>query len=606
MIDVVRTGRAGRLAIAVICCALLSLALAATGNCAASPALSAAEQETLRQGERIYREGILPSGEPLLTSAAGGAPVPGSSYACVSCHLRSGMGSLENGILTPPATGVKLFKPLQVYSSAATKARLTTSPKLRSYQVVQRRPQYTDQSLAHALRSGVDSAGRTMNEYMPRYPLDDQSMAALIAYLKSLSAEFSPGVVGKPLRTTPWKTETTLRLATILNEDVSIAEQTALLMPLNNFIRNMNMDLSAHGADWAPGERASDYGSRLAAAGSPSQLAVDPPKLSLSRWVLKGAPESWRAQLEQYNRKEPVFAIVGGIAHGDWQPMHQFCEENRIPCIFPMTDFPVVSPTDWYTLYFSKGYYQEGEGAAHFLREDAELQGKPIVQVVRDSREGRALSEGFLKTWHDLGQRAPVTVTLKPGEPLSAEALRQTLSRVKPGVLLLWDGPESAATLELLAAEKNRPPLVLASASFWGQSLFSLPEKVRDFTYLTYPYRISLTPEELSHLPKDSSGQSSMALRDYRVKVEENAVAAKRISQQAYILTMTLHMALDDLRGNYYRDNLLDVIGSFMKQEVRLYERLTFAPGQRYASQGCYIVQLAERGLVKKSDLLSY
>src|SRR5689334_9357340 len=102
MIEVISTGRAGRRAIAVICCTLLSLLLASAGTCAAAPALSAAAQETLRQGERIYREGILPSGKPLLTSAAGGTSVPGTSYACVSCHLRSGLGSLEGGILTPP------------------------------------------------------------------------------------------------------------------------------------------------------------------------------------------------------------------------------------------------------------------------------------------------------------------------------------------------------------------------------------------------------------------------------------------------------------------------------------------------------------------------
>jgi hypothetical protein len=42
-----------------------------------------------------------------------------------------------------------------------------------------------------------------------------------------------------------------------------------------------------------------------------------------------------------------------------------------------------------------------------------------------------------------------------------------------------------------------------------------------------------------------------------------------------------------------------------MDQEVPLFERLSFGPGQRYASKGCYIVQLSKGekpGLIKKSD----
>ena len=90
-------------------------------------------------------------------------------------------------------------------------------------------------------------------------------------------------------------------------------------------------------------------------------------KLSIVRWDLKGPPETWRGQLEEYNRKEPVFALLGGMTNGEWRPVHDFSEEHHIPCILPITDFPVISETDWYTLYFSKGLYQEGEAAARYL-----------------------------------------------------------------------------------------------------------------------------------------------------------------------------------------------------------------------------------------------
>ena len=63
-------------------------------------------------------------------------------------------------------------------------------------------------------------------------------------------------------------------------------------------------------------------------------------------------------------------------------------------------------------------------------------------------------------------------------------------------------------------------------------------------------------------------------------------------------------MALMYMRGNYYRDNFLDVIGMIMDHETPLYERISFGSGQRYASKGCYIVQLttgAKPDLAKKS-----
>jgi len=85
---------------------------------------------------------------------------------------------------------------------------------------------------------------------------------------------------------------------------------------------------------------------------------------------------------------------------------------------------------------------------------------------------------------------------------------------------------------------------------------------------------------------------------------EANVVATTRISLQSYSLTLILGMALTEMRGNYYRANLLDVIGTFMDTDVPLYGRLSLGQGQRYASRGCYIVQLTKSGLVKRSGWL--
>jgi ABC-type branched-subunit amino acid transport system substrate-binding protein len=585
-----RNGLGTCLTIASFCIMVLLLPLWSPNSFGVSDKPPLSSEEKLRLGERMYREGILSSGEPMKAVVKGDLPVPGTAFTCESCHLRSGLGSVEGGVITPPTNGAKLFKPFQRYSSPTImgtpfRPSQVDQQNQKFYQIPPNRPVYTDESLAHALQGGIDPAGRILNDVMPRYHLEDEEMQILVSYLKELSSKFSPGV-----------SDTTIRFATIITDDVSPEEQNAMLVPLENFIKSRNqtnfIDPRSNRGAWL---KSAGVRSRLMADTTLASLGVGLRKLSLSRWVLKGPPETWRSQLEEYYRKEPVFALMGGITNGEWQPIHQFCEENRIPSIFPITNYPVISQTDWYTLYLSKGFYQEGEGAARFLNSKDELKDKPIVQIVRDTREGRTLSRGFQETWRELENKAPVTVILKAGEALTNELLQKELAQTKPAAIMLWDGPESLKTLDLLAAGKNGPVMVLVSSSYLGKSMLSLNEQVRDFTYMTYPYGISQTPQEKS--------ATSMGIKSF--STEANMVATTRISQQSLILTMILNMAIQDMKGNYYRDNFLDVTGMIMDQDVPLYERLSFGPGQRYASKGCYIVQLGKGPkpkLVKKSD----
>ena len=375
-----RNRRDNMILFAVLCMAVLQLFVVPPNSFGEPLKPSLSTEEKLRLGERMYREGVLPSGEPMQAFVKGDVPVPGTAFTCVSCHLRSGLGSFEGGVYTPATNGAKLFNPLQL-----TYIRFD-------------RPAYTDETLAEAIRGGVDPRGRVFDYVMPRYMLDDEDMAIMIFYLKSLSSQFSPGI-----------SETNLHLATVMTDDVSQEDRDAMFVSLLGIIGSRNQ-----------------YGrliSRQSVLGKGQLVLMNDVMMtsfnqyiSLSPWLLKGPPETWRSQLEEYNRKDPVFALIGGITKGEWKPIHQFSEDNHIPCLFPNTDFPVISRTDWYTLYLSKGYYQEGEAAAHYLNNKGELlKGRPIVQIVRDSREGRALSTGFQETWRELGHEAPVTLTLKSG-----------------------------------------------------------------------------------------------------------------------------------------------------------------------------------------------
>lgn len=516
-----------------------------------------------KTGERIYREGVLDDGEPIRAFVKGDIPVPGTAFTCISCHLRAGIGSVEGGVVTLPTNGRILYQPKKKIHKGV-EVKYNESPFLR--------PAYTDETLAEVIRSGIDPTGRVLDDVMPRYMLEDDEVSALIHYLKTLSATFSPGI-----------TDNTIHFATVYSEDVPPGDRDAMLSGLDKFIADKNNLAKNY-------RRTTTARDRLMAKAMSVSREFEPRKLILSRWVLKGSPDTWRSQLEAYNKHQPAFAILGGLVSGDWHPIHKFSEENGIPCIFPNTDFPVVSETDWYTLYISKGISQEGESVAKYLNSLSETIGeRGVVQIVRSTREGRTLAEGFEKNWKSFGHRDPVTMEIAVGEPLPLEALERLLAKEKPVAVLLWDGKEGLASIGAVAGTKNSPEMIFLSSGYIGNEIFTIPAGLRGIVYMTYPFR----------LPQDQVRDPMMG-GVIKFKVDDN-----RIAKQTYALVQVMTMAMMEIKGNYYRDNLLDVISMSMDRVVPLYERLSFGPGQRYASKGCYIVQLGggdKPELVKRSE----
>lgn len=118
-------------------------------------------------GEQMYREGILPSGEPMRAIVAGDVPIVGTQFSCESCHGRSGTGASE-GAYVVPAIGAQFpFSP---------------SPQPA-------RPAYDKESLARVLREGITPSGRElMAELMPRYELSDDDFHT-VYYSRGLMLE---------------------------------------------------------------------------------------------------------------------------------------------------------------------------------------------------------------------------------------------------------------------------------------------------------------------------------------------------------------------------------------------------------------------------------
>ena len=524
------------------------------------------EAKALALGERMYREGILPNGEPMQSVVSGDIPVAGTAFSCSSCHVRSGVGSFEGGVVTLPTNGYKLAQTRYLkYPTLLPEERAALRVQTRPA-----RPPYTDATLAHALSTGIDPSGRELNQAMPRYDLKDDDMAILTHYLWSLSARVSPGAEGD-----------TIRLATVITEEVSAEDQEAMLVPMNNHVAWHNT-------------HANGLGNRMYGSIGGKEMAGSFRKLSLSIWRLKGAPETWERQLEDFLAKEPVFALVGGITYGEWKPIHAFCEAQKLPCLFPITDLPVISETDWYTQYFSKGYYQEGQAVARYLNSlDEPGPAGRILQLVQEGPAGRDLATGFRETWKELGQGEAKEIRLSPGDLKNLAVLQAILQKEQPTAVLLWTGAGALGAIESLADQAGRPGKVFLSSRLLGTQVMAIPEKARPFTWITYPYR---DPQEE---PKFSRYANSLLAGLGNHKPET------RISTQTYSMLQLFQAIQVDMDRNLYRDNVMDRLGMMRDAVLPDYLRLSFGPGQRYASKGCFLMQLSpgpEPKLIRKSD----
>ena len=176
---------------------------------------------------------------------------------------------------------------------------------------------------------------------MPRYPLTDTELEHLVAFLKTLTTDSDPGV-----------TEKQIHFATVIADTVEAEQRKALVDVLNTFVAQKNVETrnESQRAEHAPWHKEWVFGPYR--------------KWVLHIWELQGPEESWLEQLEAQYRAQPVFALLSGLVPGSWQPVHDFCEGFEIPCLFPITDLPVI---DFWTSTGAVSQKMTELGAAEIL-----------------------------------------------------------------------------------------------------------------------------------------------------------------------------------------------------------------------------------------------
>jgi cytochrome c553 len=522
----------------------------------------------LEIGRGIYLRGVVGSGDPLEgMREAGGPRTTGADAACVNCHQRSGFGSGERGtqILIPPIAGAYLFHPR---AQSSEQRDLPYVDGMR----VDREP-YTQQSLARAIREGIDSQGRALSPLMPRFKLSDPDMAALIGYLKSLPVTQMPGATDKELH-----------FATVISADRDPVKREGLLNVMRKYFDERNS------RQMNPSRRLQASGKTLYA----DTMFMVHRQWVLHVWELSGPAPGWQAQLTQHLAQEPVFAVISGLGRSNWRPVHEFCEQRGLPCLFPNVEVPVESGDDFYTLYFSKGVLLEAALISNRILDStsAPLAGG-VEQVYRSGDSGEAAAAALAER---IGQRGPPVHnhSLPPGAT-SADVAAAVHAAEGDKTLVLWLRPPDIAAL---GPAPIGPRAIYVSGLMADLERAPLPADWRARTELTYPF----------DLPEKRSVRVDYPLRWFAIR--HIPVVAEQVQADTYLACGLLSEALSHMADNFNRAYLIERLQGMLEHRVvtGYYPRLTLATHQRFASKGGYLVRFADGAgprLVASSDWIS-
>jgi hypothetical protein len=519
------------------------IVLMAGANSAASRQ-SPASAAQLQAGEQLYRQGMLPSGNPLVAQREGAEPMQGQAAACVNCHLRSGLGTVEGRILIPPITAKYLFRPVSAGAATMAQPSIYRRGPLRS--------RYSAATLARAIREGIDPDGRKFDYLMPRYSLDEASMSATIDYLEHLDRGPVPGVGAE-----------TLDFATIITPDADSSERQGMLDVLGHcFGGNDASHAREASMQRAPGMRIPQ--------GRVWRLHV---------WQLTGPPESWEQQLQQHFAAEPVFAVISGLGRENWVPVHRFCQAHSLPCVLPNVNLPVVAENDFYPMYFSKGILLEAQIIASRLQPLPGSAPRHVIQVFRDDDIGSAGAAALQEASAASGlqwQDRPI----KPDAP--ASELTRALNEADPeDAIVLWLRPR-----DLKELPETPPPAaaVFISGLMADLEQAPLPSAWRSVARMSYPL-------ELPTLRALGTGFAQGWFAYYGVPV-----VAERVQTDTYLTCEILAEAAGHMLNNWVPDRLVELIEIELGHRLvnGSYPRLGLAPGQRFASKGGYLARFVD------------
>jgi hypothetical protein len=534
MIAPLRPARGSRLAAALLFCVL-------------APAWAS---DPAAAGRTLYREGIGQGGQAVTATVQGDVTVSGATLACVGCHKRSGLGTSEGGARALAVTGPSLFEP-----EAENRVNRALPRTL-----------YTDETLARAIREGIAADGRVLDPLMPRYRLDDADMGALVAYLHTLGADAAPGVG-----------ETEVDIATIVSADAPAPEREAVTAVLRRFAEIKNSGTRQEQRR-AAASRRHPYGEKHVRAFRNWNLSV---------WTLTGPPSGWPAQLDALYAKRPPFVVISGAAGDESAVIQRFCEDRELPCILPVTDLPVETGENHYTVYFSAGVRLDARITASSIAQGYDDQAGRVLLAYVDDARGRAALEAFVAAWPAPRRANLIARPIAPGSTPSYLDWKDLVHRERPDVLVAWLLPSQLQTLTSIASSTDTlPRRIYTAASFtdWRQ-IQALPVFEQRVLHV-YPY--SLPGPGLSPFPREDAWLASQGLSQLERIPAAEALFACHVTGEA----------MADMADNYSREYLIETLEHMLDGTgmTTVFPVTSLGTGQRFLVKGGYVARLAPAG----------
>lgn len=505
-------------------------------------------------GKRIYREGVLTSGQPLQGTVEQDVVLSGVRAACANCHRRSGFGASEGNRVVSPITAAYLFRDKHVQNQDLLGIHARPGAPFT-------RPAYDDASLRRVLRDGLNISGQSLSALMPRYALAENDFALLVEYLRTLSAAPPPGV-----------TDTEMHFATFVTEGVPDRQRQALLGVMESFFHDKNVETRSET------KRRSQH-----TVMGHGRVFRAYHKWRLHVWELKGASSTWPQQIDRYYQQQPVYAVLGGVGRGSWGEIQASCERLELPCLFPNTDRPAVPNGEFFSIYFTRGVLQEAEVLAQSLISRQAEGPRRLLQIYRKQDSGE-LAAATLRhalagaTGFDLQDRV-----LTDADTANAGFWSSLLTGNHEAVVL-WLRDEDLAHLPGLPASGIVPLFV--SDSLLENPAGVIPSAWRPLT------RVVL----LRELPAIWQGRRLRVTA--WLKSHQLALSDEQIQSNTEFVLSLVTRAVTHMRENISREYLIERIEHLVQNSSwpSIYPRLSLGPDQRVASHGGYVAQLQADG----------
>lgn len=483
---------------------------------ASSPLLADSLSSLEIRGRNVYQQGSGHDKKIYAFFATRNAEVPAMLFPCINCHGLEGLGRPEGGIEPSNITWNELTKP---YGHKHQDGR-THSP-------------FDEKSLAAAITLGIDPAGNKLDPAMPRYRIPEQDLKALVAYLKILGTDLSPGL-----------TKSAIKVGVVL--PTAGPKASALHVLVQSYFKELNA-------------RGGVYGRQI-------------------EFVFADAFQdsaSYIKSVRHLVEEEKVFALLGIAISGTEDAVFSLLEPLGMPFVMPMMP-TTPSPAKRSGFSLLPGLAVQGQALAVFAAE--KLKPAPKISVVLPPG-GRfdPIIESMVRQAQAQGWAKPLAVRYS-GSAAEAQQLVADLAQAGVATLFYFGPARGLTPLMAEAARQKWLPHFFAPGMVSAREVFSIPREFNGRVFLANPT-----------IPKDHQEKALIEFEILRRKYEI-PIQHLPMMLSLYATTQVFVEGLRRSGRSLSREKFFQSLEGLSDYETGLTPQISFGPNRRIGSLGAYVL----------------